>query len=503
VKGHHLTLVRWLEKTLQIRRGEWRGLLRLWWGYIMLSLGVEAARLVAEILFVSRAGIHWLPSLFIFQAVVNTAASTGYLALIHRTRIPQRNLLAGLLFLFGGSTAVLSVLTGWMGKFWVYGLLFGCVEAGAVMLKIHWGVHILELYSPRSASRVFPFLFTGSAVGRSIGGAAIRQGAHLLGLAHLLMVILAFSMPLAMVLLYRKKQGESFDDAPPRPPADAPPHSIPKTAPEPAAQFLLTPKSPCPYDRKATKRPEKSDLAQDEAIDFSKGPPQQVGTLSSGQMLGGGVSRGILTALKVSLRSPLLRAMAVSTVLMVLVRHTMRYTSLAVFKHALDETALAGLLGTYTLMANLVALGLQLVIAPRFFRRLGIQAANLLYAVSLVGSLIALALSGQLWAAVSMRFFHTEFKSSMRTPASPIFYFGEPPERRAQARAFILGVIVPASTVLAGLALQGAQSCFDLATIAWAGGGLALFYVAACFWQNRAYTRGIAKLRVGDTDKQR
>lgn len=522
------SMARWLDSTLQVRRDEWKQLLRLWTGYAMLSCATEGARLVAEILFVSRAGIQWLPSLFAFQAVVNTAASAGYVALLHRFR--KHKLFPALLAGFASVTATVGLSTAWLDSPWVFGLLFGSVEAGITLLKIHWGVYILEIYEPKSASRLFPLLFTGAALGRSVGGGVVRQATEAVGLSYLLPMVFVVTVPLAALFLRRPRaSGASpLRDEPHAASASAEgswteakgrPESLQTTEighgyreddswrrDEPFGRAKL----PDPdmerhiassvADRVGThyprrKRRQTSTLQPADPELFLKSPDSELVQIPSAGLFEGGARRKLVRAVRRCLASPLLRAMAVSTLLMVMVRHTMRYASLAVFKSSLSETALAQLLGTYALAANLAALALQLFFTPRFLKRMGVQAANIVYALSVTGGLVVVSVWGEIWAAIATRFSHSELKTSVRTPASPIFYFGEPAEHRAEARAFILGAVVPASTVIAALLLHLGQRWAELSVISWIGAGVAAFYVVACVWQNRAYSKAIGSER--------
>lgn len=482
--------VGWFFRLFHLKRSDLPKLAKLWSLYVLLSCGTEVAKLVAEVLFVSRAGIRWLPSLFVFQALTNTLASVGYVAMVKRWK--GSAVFVALLAGFGVVMVTASLGVNWTGGVLPYALLFGCAEAGATLLKIHWGVHILEIYDPKSASRVFPFLFTGAALGRSAGGAAVRGGAALLGLPLLLTLTIVCTVPLSLFLLWTRRQRPYEPDT-----AKGPARSLlgkkrsSVGADDPASLFV---KKPPRQNRKkdAEKTADDTDEPPSSGQDpYTKTPEDNVEELSTGAFFQQGAFHRIRMVFRVLFSSKLIKAMMISTALMVMMRHVMRYGSLVVLQRGFDETALAGTLGTYALAANLAGIALQLFFTPRLLKRFGVEAANLLYAGSITVGITTLALTGTVSSALLTRFFHSEFKGAVRTPISPIFYFGEPSHRRAEARAFILGGVVPVFTVISGILLQCASDLVDVTTMAWTGTGLGVFYALACVWQNRVFRKRI------------
>jgi AAA family ATP:ADP antiporter len=77
--------------------------------------------------------------------------------------------------------------------------LYAWNESTTTLLKIHWGVLLLDCFSGRDARRTFPFIYTGARLGAVLGGVVLTTLAHLLGAAHLLIV--AGGLLLASALL--------------------------------------------------------------------------------------------------------------------------------------------------------------------------------------------------------------------------------------------------------------------------------------------------------------
>lgn len=530
-----------LLRILHIPEKDLPQLMKLWSLYALLSCGIEVAKLIAEVLFLSRAGIKWLPSLFVGQALVSTLAAVVYVALVKKWS--NSSVFIGILVGFGVLMSTVSLGASWIEGTLAYGLVFGCAEAGSTLLKIHWGIHLLDIYNPKSASRIFPFLFTGAALGRSAGGAAVRQGAMLMGLPYILVVTIAFTLPLSLYLLISGKKSkkqrtkkvpnetesrditcktettektekilnvENIQNIQREEPIDG---SAEKEQTKQKTvlkselfeeenehslyckkgDICLTTVKKRPLEYKTTT---KSSVEEEDA--FAKSPSEGLNEtleeISPGKIFHRGLIKRTHRAIQNIFASRLMKAMIVSTALMVLLRHLMRYGSLVVLQSSYDESSLAEILGSYSVIANLAGIGLQLVITPRLLKKFGVEGANLLYAGSVALGLGLLAFFYNVPAALGARFFHTEFKGAVRTPISPIFYFGEPPERRAEVRAFILGCIVPLFTIISGLILQALSESVSISVLAWSGTILGVVYVLSCEWQNRIYHHQLEKL---------
>lgn len=497
-----MTKLKWmLLKALKISEGDLPQLMMLWTLYALLSCSVEVAKLIAEVLFLSRAGIKWLPSLFVGQALVSTLAAVGYVAIVKRWSTSR--VFAGLLTGFGvmmiacglGATRVQGTVA--------YGLVFIFAEGGATLLKIHWGVYILDIYNPGSASRLFPFLFTGAALGRSAGGAAVKQGAAFIGLPYLLAGMIVLTIPFSLYLLFygknvrRKQMKKNFSVTKKPLINDKKPQSKYTICENEEDSDLICKKtelSPPTAKKKHIAEECENEEAFPAADLFAKNPDAEMENISPGDIFQLGANRKVGSTMKSIITSPLVKAMVVSTGLMVMLRHLMRYGSLVILQANYEETALASVVGTYSLIANPASIGLQLLFAPRFLKKFGVEAASLLYAGSITLGLGLLACFVNVPSALAARFFHTEFKGAVRTPISPIFYFGEPRERRAEVRALILGGAAPLFTVAGGLLLQAVSNLASITFLAFCGTLLGAGYIAACEWQNRIYRRQLKLL---------
>jgi hypothetical protein len=305
-------------------------------------------------------------------------------------------------------------------------------ECAWTILTIHWGVYILDVFDAEAARRLFPVVFTASCAGRLIGGAALQQLARPFGAANLLFLA-AGAAVLGIVIAARTRRTDHHTEVEDSPTAD---------------------------------------------------------TLRAASLT------RLRAALVVSWSSPLVRAIAWSTALMVFAREGLRILGLDVVSssYARDADRMAAFLGTYAVIANLAAIGLGLFVTPRILRRAGIGVVNVGYAVAATVAYGTILLVPSLGAAVAARFVQTELKDAVKTPLSALFYGAERPDRRAHARAFVFGVVIPISTVVTSIVFQTATSYGGIRMLVGVGLAAAVAFVAASAWQQRAWRARLAEL---------
>ena len=304
-------------------------------------------------------------------------------------------------------------------------------ECAWTVLTIHWGVYVLDVFDAAEARRLFPLIFTAARVGGIAGGAALRALAAPVGAANLLWA----GAGLAILGAVLARGGT-------HPPA-------PADADEPEADRLRA----APLDR-------------------------------------------LRATLRASWSSPLVRAIALSTATMVFLRYGLRILSLGSIQihFAGDEDRVAAFLGAYISWANAAAIALGLLVTPRLLARAGVGAANVAYAAATTVAYGVLLLFPSLGAAVTARFVDTELKDALKTPLSALFYGAERPDRRAEARAFVFGAVIPAATTLTFVAYELGPRALGLRGLVWLGFAAALLFVGLSVQQNRAWRRRLRAL---------
>jgi len=298
------------------------------------------------------------------------------------------------------------------------------------LITIHWGAALLELFTVDESLRAVPVVYLGAHVGNLVAGLLLRHLAHPVGTEHLLVVV-----PLVAC----------------------------------GGVVALT---AC-----ASRLEEGRQWRQGGAV--PRGAVSLREAVRSLGMLG---------------TSSLLRAIAWTTAVMVLLRLVLRFLYGTGFEHAFpDPDDLTRFLGTYTIAASVAAVVLQVVVLPVLLRWLGVGRLNLLFSYFSAASLLASVVWPGLPAAVAGRFADNELKAAVKTPVSPLFYEALGEGRRKDGRAVILGVVSPLATIASSLLLVAATHArLSLPTIAGAGVGFSLAFIVLSHVQGRAYDAALA-----------
>ena len=360
----------------------------LWALAILFSAALVINDGVAQTLLLERLGVQRLPLMFAITAALDLLGAVAYVGVV--ARLGHLTLMSALLVLGGAGTLGAWALLRSETPI-AYGVLFAFSEVLQTLLKIHWGVVLLDHYSLAAGHRALPVIYTGARVGGLAGGLILGPLARPVGPRNMLLV----SGPLLLL------SGVGHRLAP------RPRRTLPEVEGAPPA-------------------------------------PDQPRSIIGRLQLG----------VRSLSRSPLIRATAVATATMVLCRYGLRYRYSDLLSSALSETELARYYGLYIAIASPVTILLQLLLTSRLLRRVGLSRTNALYALAVPVGAGVVALSPSIAAAVVARVVQQELKDTIKTPLSNLIYGAMPAERRAAARALILGLIVPLATLLASLLLS-------------------------------------------------
>jgi len=205
--------------------------------------------------------------------------------------------------------------------------------------------------------------------------------------------------------------------------------------------------------------------------------------------------------------SPLLRVIAASTTLMVLLRLCLRF----LYGHELEtafttSASLARFVGGYTMVASVIGMTLQLFATPRLLRALGVGKLNLAYSGAVLLSIVGLLGAPGIYAATGARFADLELKDAIKTPLSAMFYDALGYDQRADARAIILGIVSPFASLGSSLLLVVFTKVHaPVGVLGWAAFVVGFAYLGLSWWQARAYRTslhsellGWARVAMGD-----
>ena len=430
-------------RALHLRPGE--GVRVAWVGAIavMFAAATAMGEDIAQTVFITRVGAGSMTVVFLVKAMLDIVAAGLYLPLT-RGRDTGRvwrvalaiyavTMVAGRVFVVDGSNLS------------AYALYVGHETAGTI-LTIHWAVFLLDAFDASQARRLFPLLFAASRVGGIVAGLLLTALAGVAGTTNLLFGAAAFAVLAGLVSYGRRKSTHA------------------------------------PYRPTITDAP---DLAEPgDEVDLPEDATTETGT-------------GMLGSWRRAASSPLVRIIAISTAAMVFVRYGLQIVALDEVDRAFgsDKVEVARFLGLFGACANAVGILLGVFIVPKVLSRLGVGIANLTYAAATVASWTVLLVVPSLGAAAGARFVRVQFKDSLKTPLSTLFYGAELPHRRAGARAFIFGAAIPLGTVITVAVLELAKRSNDYLTIAGVTGvAMAIAFFIACAIQNRRWRRKLVEL---------
>ena len=197
--------------------------------------------------------------------------------------------------------------------------------------------------------------------------------------------------------------------------------------------------------------------------------------------------------------SSLLRRMSVAAVLLGFLYFTLSLPfAKAVTARYPDADALAGFLGLFSGTANAAALVVSLVAANRLFGRFGVPAMVLVMPVVYVLGFGVVAVSASFATLVAFRLVQLVWVHGVYTTGWQAVFGVVPPQRRAQARAFVEGGPMQLGIVMAGTVLLLAQRYLPDRTLFLVAAAVAVAAVLACRGVRRAYGDAVADaLRAG------
>ncbi len=395
---------------------------------------------VAESIFVTRVGPQSLPVVFLAKGLLDILAAALYLPLARGRS--ERAVWVAAISLYAAVVIGGRAIVAGGGDASAYALFIGH-EAAWTILTIHWGVYLLDVFDASQARRLFPLLFTTARVGGILAGLLVGLLATPVGAANLLLFGAALAAAAGALAVARP---------------DAPSVS-------PAASLRMEAAAP-----------------EDDPGDRDDGAE---------------AATGLLATWRRAAASPLVRAIALSTAAMVLLRYGLQMIALGEINRAMDgdNARVASFLGLFGAVANGAGILVGVLIVPRLLSRLGVGVANVLYALGTVVAYALLLVWPSLATAAVARGVRVQLKDALKTPLSTLFYGAEPPAQRAGARSFIFGAAIPIATVLAAGALEaGRRGATNLAAVAWGGLGVAVLFVAASAVQNRRWRARMIEL---------
>ncbi len=194
-------------------------------------------------------------------------------------------------------------------------------------------------------------------------------------------------------------------------------------------------------------------------------------------------------------------AFAVFSFLVVILRSFQDFQYSLVFREVFSDRAqLAAFLGYFTAIGSAFSLLVQTFVTPRIIKRLGLGTANLIYPLTTIVGLLAMAVSPGFYSAVFLRFNNKNLQESIRNAINALLYNAVAPSVRARVGAFVSGQVVAVASIVSGVALLVIKptglALFPLSPgwVALVSLCIAFAYLAAGFFVRREYGAALRKM---------
>src|SRR5688572_4525280 len=157
-----------MRALVPIRAGEGRSVALVGLVATLYAAAVGVGDVVAQSIFIERAGADALPRIFLLKAAIDAAAAALYLP-VTRGRKPAAVLRLALLLYAGVVIAGRALVVAQGGSSAAYAL-YVAHECAWTVLTIHWGVYLLDVFDASQARRLFPILFGATRLGGALAG---------------------------------------------------------------------------------------------------------------------------------------------------------------------------------------------------------------------------------------------------------------------------------------------------------------------------------------------
>jgi len=424
-----------LRSAFDIRPGEMArvGLMFLLYMIIVAS-GFVVGRTVSASLFLHRLELRFLPYALAAAAAAVCLASAAYTRLPPRLRGNRVFMLT--LALFAATMLVLRALLGAApDSLAVVGAVYVLVDAFAVLCVTQFWTLACEVFTTREARRLFGLVGAGSTVAMLAFGGLTNATVRLTGAPNLL-YLMAILLVAGVGLLAAVDRGQKRREA-----AEGPSHD----------------------------RHHRSERGDGKTGFFS-----DLHRLFSTSNLA--VAAGITMVMA-----------AVITIV------DFQWKTSAREAYGADENALAGYFGLFNVFVGLAALFFQLFITGRVLGHLGVLPALTILPLALVGGsagiLVASATAVTLFAGTAAAAANSLFRFTIQTASVQLLFRPVPAWFRPRAEALVEGVLKPATTIAAGLAIAAVSGILPPRDLSFA----AIAFLAVWLLLNLAARRNYLK----------
>ncbi len=362
--------------------------------FFLLGCGMAIGHYSADVLFLKRYGLAYLPIMFILHGLLLAGVVTVYTAFADRLS-PEKLLIplcAGLLLLLAAVWWLMTQLE-WVHSYPIYYLSY---ELAAEIFIVHGTFYLSSNFYIAQSKRLIPSIFNSWQLGAILGSLFIAVVTPIIGVQNMPLVwVSLLGAAMLTVFIYYRKAGVS------------------------------------PYYRSSRKR--------HNALQYGI------------QQLSQGVSFARKSKL---LRMMSIALFCMMITVMVMYYSVSRvYT-----EHFADENSLAVFFGWLGVATGVFALVLQDFVSEGLIQRLGLRHSNLIFPSLTLGAFAGLLAVFALPAAMFASGIKDAVLPAIRNPVRTLFIKALPGHIQGRAQIMSLGVVIPLALFVTGLLIWLAQS---------------------------------------------
>lgn len=414
-----------MESILQIKRGEGGQVAFFVALLTLLGAGMAIGRGSADVMFLKRYGIEYLPVMYLMLSLALALCFMLYAAFVDR--ISSERFFSLLL-----TIEVLLLLAFWYTVTYtevelVYPAYYIFYELVSELVLVHATFYIAQSLDTLQSKRLTSLILAGYQLGMIIGGLFFAMIMPIIGVEHAMLVWSGLLL-LSLVLLYvwHRRHGVS--------------------------PFFMPP---------AKKRGGQIKKAVQEVV------------------------RG----LQFVRQSSLLKNSSLALFFMVLMFYVLTYSINKIYTESFESEAdLAMFFGMLVAGTNLLAIIMQVFVSGRVIEKIGVKKTKLIYPLMSVLSYVLLLISPGFYMALIASVNNSSVMPAFRNPARQMFFNVLPDYVKGRARASSVALVLPLALFACGVLILYLQTTENLKLIIAFGFLCSLMYWLFCYRMGKVYT---------------
>lgn len=392
---------------------------------VLLGAGMAIGRGSADVLFLKRYGIEYLPVMYLMLSVSLAVCFTLYAAFVDRIS-------AELFFYFLLSIEVLLLLAFWYTISYtavesVYPVYYIFYELVSELILVHATFYIAQSLDTLQSKRLTSLILAGYQLGMIMGGLFFAMLMPSIGVEHAMLVWSGLILlSLGMLFTWHHKHGVS--------------------------PFFIPPSK--------TKARRVYAAVQE-------------------------VARG----LRFVRQSTLLKNSCYALFFMVLMFYVLSYSVNRIYTESFEtEAELAMFFGMLVAGTNFLAVVMQVFVSGRVIEKLGVRKSKLIYPLLSVVSYLLLLISPGFYMALIASVNNSSVMPAFRNPTRQMFFNVLPDYIQGRARATSVALVLPLALFVCGMMILYLQTSDNPTLIIYFGIGCALLYWFFCYRMGKVYS---------------